>query len=261
MSSAPSPELTDKDEHLPYYLVLLVEALGRQLSSNEAKPKKSWWQYFVEPMVLTSLITVTVGGLFGGLITSIYQEKMKQREAQQASIRSRSDLSLIWYKEHLIQEQEVLKRTYGLLGNCVSASERLISQTGPAFRENFTGANKDLVDRQQSTIKRNFNETKAKWYSERLELSLLISYYYPPKTDGDVDVLTSWSKVDESVVSYLNCAEEWNNNHQSPDNVTTEDDIRSACKPFYNRLASDIAALTKQLEAARQYPWKQAEMK
>jgi hypothetical protein len=245
------------DERLLQSLALLTEVIRRRVSTEDGKPDKSWWQYIVEPVVLTSLITVIIGGLFGSAITAIYQEEMKTREAQQAAMMARGDQALVWYKDHLSQEQGLLGRAFSLVGECVSASDRLISQTGPAFRQKFRGDNKKSVEKQQNDIKHGFNETKAKWHKERVELSYLLGYYFAEQTDVPV----WWSKVDGSVTSYLDCAERWNNSHQLNASAPTEEETRNACKSDYDDLSGKVGELTKRLEAARQYPWKQTEIK
>src|SRR5689334_15021803 len=118
----------DDVEKLVGYIALLVEAL-RQQRPDEGAGKTSWWRYCAEPVVLTSIITVVLGGLVGGIITAMYQDKLKQREEQQTTMRARADQAMLWYKDYLTQEQEVIRRYYGEIGGCVSISARLISQT------------------------------------------------------------------------------------------------------------------------------------
>jgi hypothetical protein len=257
MTSHNKPDTPDEGEKLIRHLGLLIGVLRQQMSDDGRRHQKAWWQYFVEPVVLTSLITVVAGGLIGGIITTRYQNDLKEREAQQAALRSRADQELLWYKEYLNQEQEVVRRAYVQLGACISASARLISQTGPAFRQTFAGRDKDAIEGQQRNIKHDFNQTRSKWVAEQMELGLLLSYYHPEQAG----VGEMWAKIDGSLTAYLNCAERWNNDHQRDAPPPRQDEVDVACKELYGVLKADLDEMTKLLEASRQYPWKEHAIK
>jgi hypothetical protein len=150
-----------------------------------------------------------------------------------------------------------VRRAYAQLGACISASTRLISQTGPAFRQRFAGRDKDAVEGQQRSIKRDFNQTRSRWVAEQIELGLLLSYYHPQQAG----VGKTWAKIDGSLTAYLNCAERWNNEHQRDALPPPQDEVDAACKELYSVLKTDIDEMTTLLEASRQYPWKEREVK
>jgi hypothetical protein len=250
MKSNNNPTDVENDERLLQYLTLVTAVLHQHPPrQNEVQPKH-WWQYFLEPSVLTALVTILIGGIIGGYITSEYQRKQREKEAEQAWLKLRGDQALHSFKDYLVKEQELVKRAYSLIGNCISASDRLISQTGKAYSGTFL--NQTAIDNQKVEIKRNFNSVTVTWQGEREEIALLMSYYHPKQQS----VVSAWRKVQDSVNNFLIWAQTWNNNHQQPKPAPDEQEITSARQPLYNDLLSALAELSNALETDREYPWK-----
>ena len=238
------------DEKLLQYLTLVATVLHSHKPDERENNSKHWWQPFVEPSVLVALITVIIGGLFGSAITYMYQNAQKEREFQQSWLKARGDQALTSYKEYLDREQELVKRTYSLIGACISASDRLVSQTGPPFRAKFTDPQR--VIEQKQTIKRNFNEVKARWLTEKEEIGLLMVYYHPEHPN----VHTAWRKVQDYIIEYLEWAENWNNQFTEEKPPPSLQKIKDASTPMYKDLLSNLSELSLALESARDYPWK-----
>ena len=83
--------------------ILRGEAFVAELLSfrNEKAGEKPRWQRFLESTGGAALITVLLGGIFGSCITDSLQKGAKDREFQQAWLKSRGDLALFAQKEFL----------------------------------------------------------------------------------------------------------------------------------------------------------------
>lgn len=182
-------------------------------SAGRAREGKTWWKPFLEPAVLTALVTVVVGGLFGGWITHIYQEGAKNRELQQVS-----------YREYLSQEQETMKRAYSLIGSCISSSKRLIYQSArryydPQIVQSLNRTDLENLRKQIVNTRHNFNEIYVKWETEQAELALLMDYYHPDQSE----VLNAWKKVTASTSAFMECAANWNDAHGNTPGASEEE--------------------------------------
>lgn len=244
MNQEESPNVQNSDEQMIKYLAM-VTAFSQQIPSRSNRESKMWWSSFLEPAVLTALITVVIGGLVGGLITHLYQEGVKSRELQQVS-----------YKEHLTQQQEILKRTYSLLGNCIATSNRLIDLTNPkSYNQDFIDKlnEKDLENVHQQIVntKHSFNEAYLKWETEQAELGLLIDYYHP----NQPIVMSSWKEVQKSIMVYMDCAADWSTVHGWDNPVSNSEEFKDACKQELNVLTTHLTEFNTNLKNARHYSW------
>src|SRR5690349_10299963 len=115
--------LSDRDERLLNYLALVAQVLQRQVNPPQPSTERTLRATFREPSVVATLITVLIGGIAATLITGIIQWRAGVREFDQAWLKSRGDQALVSYKEYLDQEQALMRRTYGSIGACISASD------------------------------------------------------------------------------------------------------------------------------------------
>jgi hypothetical protein len=240
---------SDKEERLLECLILLTAIINSQMREKDNGEKRSLSQIFLESNVMVALITVLLGGIMGGCLTARYQESQKEREFNQSWLSSRGDQALSSFTDYLKGEQELVKRAYKLVGNCISVSDSLASQTGEAFRGEF-GNNKAVED-QKSRIRNSYNETRAQWISEREELALLMNYYHPKQPE----LLKSWRKVQDCVTQYLDWAETWQKSHPLSSPPPKDEDIAAARAPAYNNLITSLTELSNQIERGRDYPW------
>lgn len=212
-------------------------------AKGEEKPKPRW-QRFLESSGGTALITVIIGGIFGQWITASFQQNEKEREFQQAWMKSRGDQALVSYKEYLDQEQEVMKRAYELIGNSIAASQDLIAQTG-----------KDFNPEQQIEIQKKFNEVSVAWRSERTKLELLIGYYHPEQPQ----MLRDWQNLSEAVSVFVGCASRWNNSWDDEWRKTgrspSQEEIHEACGNEKRLLDEYVAKLNSTHGSNRRYAW------
>jgi hypothetical protein len=229
------------DQEIIRYLKLLLISIQQLRSEKLEDHHKPWWKPFVEPSVLTALVTVLIGGLIGGFITHFYQEAEKEKDLQQIS-----------YREFVGQQQETVKRVYALIGNCISATNRIIGQS----REEFSGQNLSDIDRENLAKqiinnKHNFNEIYAKWKAEQVQLGLLMDYYYPAKQD----IQSTWRELQNSTTAYMDCAAEWVLDQSKVDTMPNQEAVHTACHTALDGVMDKLTKLTSLIKSTRQYSW------
>jgi|GEM_PF-3401127 len=243
-------DLSEPDKRLLSYLALTTQVIQRQLNeSSKSDPPKTFWAAFREPTVVAALITVLIGGIAATIITGIIQSTTREREFEQAWLKSRGDQALVSYKEYLDQERDLITRTYTSIGNCISASDRLTNLTRKVWRGPFVEP--AAVEKQRKDIRDNYNQNSAKWHGESQEIGLLMGYYHPSSTN----VVASWAAVKKAVDDYVDCAEDWYNKHPPTKKAPADEEVSGACKPKYDTLLGELQSLTKSLESARRYAW------
>lgn len=249
--TASTPKRGESDEQILHYLALLATILHQPPGPPEPKERKSFGDALREPTVVAALVTVLIGGIAATLITGLIQWRAGVREFNQAWVKSRGDQALISYKDYLDQEQQLMRRTYALIGTYISASDGLAGLTKSTWRQELVGPKLEAVQKQMKDIRTNYNEVHAKWNSEVEELGLLMGYYHP----GQPQVLSSWRGVKESVTAYQQCAQNWYETHPATKPPPTDEEVSAACKPKYEVLLNSLNGLTNSLESARRYAW------
>lgn len=238
------------DEQITNYLAILA-AFVQQLNLSQPKERKTFREALKEPAVVAALVTVLIGGIAATAITGLIQWRAGVREFDQAWLKSRGDQALLSYKDYLDQEQELMRRTYALVGTCISASDRLVGLTKSTWRRQFVGPELQAIQAQMKDIRANYNEVNAKWNREKEELGLLMGYYHP----GKPQVLISWSSVKENVTAYQQCAQSWYETHPATKPTPSDEEVSIACKAKYETLLNSLGGLTDSLESTRRYAW------
>lgn len=263
MADKETQVVSEADERLLSYVALIAHVIQQRVAPPAPPaPKTSFWAGFREPAVLAALVTVLIGGVAATLITGIIQWRSgvrefeqnraaRDREFEQAWLKSRGDQALVSYKEYLDQEQTLIRRAYSLIGTCTSASDRLAGLTRDIWRQEFSSHQRLANDQQMIGIRQNFNQARIKWQAESGEIGLLMGYYHPSQPN----VMLSWSKVEKSVTGYLDCAQSWYDEHIDQKLAPKDDEVRNACRPKEDELTSGLGELTTSLESARRYAW------
>ena len=207
---------------------------------------KPGWRWFFESNFAVALVTVVIGGIFGECITSSIQDGQKEREFQQAWLKTRGDQALAAHKDYLDKEHEVVAHAFELIGNCVTAARDLIDLTSPKFAPaNISKRSQEDVRKQALEMIDNYNKADEQWGVESRKLNLLIEYYHP----GQTQVHEAWREASESVSAYMKCAERWFDAHRQPVNP------EGACRAEGESLDVRLLALSASLAAVRRYPW------
>ena len=196
-------------------------------------------------------MTVLVGGVLGSLINSCVQAELKTRETNLAVVKARGDQALVAYKEHLEQEQEIVKHAYELIGNCIAASEDLIMITGLNFDDQSIDPGTRTETREQRiAVRQKFNATDQKWRSEREVLGYKMSYYHQSQSN----IVVAWEGVQNAVSIYMTCAED--KYGQYSNSTPTREMILTACQTEKEKIREQLVKLTSSLESTRRYAWK-----
>ncbi len=260
--------------------ILRGEAFVAELLSfrNEKAGEKPRWQRFLESTGGAALITVLLGGIFGSCITDSLQKGAKDREFQQAWLKSRGDQALVAHKEFLEKQQETIKKVYERIGTTMSAADDLIALS----HKDLTPSNelgdeeRKKINEQNEQIRKRYNLIDREWRTERDTLAILLNYFFPKKAgtsltqskfisinnqvssladsanlppSGDPDVSRVWEGVKNSVNSYMRCSEKWIAQNADLENT------QNACAQEKAGVAKNLEALTKSFEANRKYSW------
>jgi hypothetical protein len=235
-----TPEkLTEEESRLLRHETFIAELLRRRAGSGSDSRPASGWRRFLETSSGTALITVLIGGIMGNVITGFIQNRQ-----------ARSARTFLAFQEHLKGQHETVKAAYDLIGNCILASEDLISLTGEGMA---SGAYVD-IDEQRKTIVNDYNKVDARWRGEKDRLGLLMSYYHP----GKDELRKEWDKTQTAVTTYMNCASDWYT--PNPVAAHSKETIKAnACPVERAALTNQLTAFSEKLNESRTYPWERSE--
>lgn len=242
----------------------VAKILARQKPPESPKPpEKPGWQRFLETSGGTALITVLLGGMLGQLITWSFQQNQKEREFQQKWMEARGAQALVSYKEYLDKEQELMRRAYDLIGNCITASDNVLELTEAPEATNPEGV------AQRKALVEGFNKASVEWDAETEKLELLISYYHK----GQADLMRVWRELREGVSDYRSCAAEELAEYRKraaaprPGRAAAAEEAEAEppgdeaeppplpCAEERKQLSRRITAFNSTLEVHRRYPW------
>lgn len=190
--------------------------------------------------VLTSLITVVLGGVAGAVVVSTYQSKLKEREIEVAA-----------HKDYLAQRQEVERRAYDLVANCAHATDELIRLTAADFNPGpgeADAADRKILDKYRFDMQLAYNDAYRRWHVEEAATGMMVLYYH----DGREEVLKAWGSVEGSLNAYMKCAEDWHGQYLKDPSKTKE--IGAACAEQKDAYGKALVALTQTLQTTRDYP-------
>lgn len=223
----------------------MSEVLKYRQSANPERSERPKWLLFMQSAGAVALITVLIGGVFGGIITAIVQEYQKDREFQQVWLKARGDIALATSKEYHDKELEVVNQAFDLLGRCITVSDDLIYSTSPVFDpRKYEDALS--INNQKLTIRKTYNKCTNEWREGREKLKLLMTYYH----HGQTEVSQSWEIVQQSVTTYMECAHRWYLQHSNAP-ISTD----GACKTERETYSSAMHRLNQSFNATRRYLW------
>lgn len=245
MKEEHSPELSDEQKAIIAHEKFIAEVLKYRLPPAQDSKPKSKWSLIFETVGGAALITVLVGGIFGGLITALVQFNQKEREFQQTWLKARGDMALAASKEYRDKELETVSQAYDLLGRCIAVSDDLIYLTNPVFDPNKYEDSRS-IEEQRVTMIKNYNSCTREWREQHEKMRLLISYYH----NGDPKLSEAWKKVQESATNYMDCGHGWYLAH-----IRNPIDTEGACKDEREKYSTMVNELNVSFDAARQYMW------
>lgn len=226
---------------------------------NERKPASSPdalrpWQQFLESTGGAALITAVIVGIFGALISSMFQSSAKEREFQQAWLKARGDQAMVAFKDFVDRREDFVKTLFDQIGSSQTSAEDYISLTKDRMAiANYEEPNaRKQISELRNIIKGNFDINRGKWRSERGKFGLSISYYYPVKQDpaaAQYNVPAAWQDLSNALTRHMDCADKW------VEENLRKDDTSQACITETNSLNAAIAKLAIALDHNRTYVW------
>lgn len=234
-----------------------VAEIDRIRNPSVSSPKPTW-QRLLESTGGSALITVLIGGIFGTIITAMFQSASKDRDFEQAWIKMRGDQAMIGYKDFLDKQRETAEKVFERVGKLVSASEDLISLSRPDLtpRNDLSPIELKGILEERKRIKEKYRDAGTVWVNERDVMGMLVGYYFPRKLDAgqsgadssEGSVRHAWQAVKDAVARYTSCAEEWSNN-------PFPRDPRDACSEQKMSVVDSLHTLNKSLEFNQRYTW------
>lgn len=224
-----------------------ISEVVRIRAEHDQTTKNSWLK-FLGTTGGAALITVLVGGLLGTVLNSCIQAGLKSREVEQARQKSKSEIGIISFKDHLDRRQETVKSLYSLVGRCAAASHSLLSTTLIDTNQYSDKAVQKLVEEDNEQVHKNFQAIQAEWLSNRDSLGLLVSYYF----EGNMSVTSGWKETKDSVTRYLDCADAEYKNYL--EFFVKRPELR--CKEERNSVEITTEAFAQYVKSATYYPWK-----
>lgn len=204
---------------------------------------KSKLVMFIESAGGGPFMGTIVIAVFGTILAAIVQQYRNDREFQQASVKTRSEMELASSKEHRDRELQIVSQAYDLLGRCITVSDDLIYLTSPVF-DPVHYEDSSNVKRQRTAMLASYNNCVKEWRENREKLKLLMSYYH----QGHSEVIQAWQNVQDSVTAYMECAHNWYLEHDSAP-VNTE----GVCKSQREDYSKKVEHLNTSFNTARQH--------
>ena len=213
MANDNTPTWSDEEERLLRHEAFVAEVLAKRKPRESERPSNPAWQRFLESAGGAALVTVLFGSIAAGIINSLVQEKLKERE-----------LAVTAFQEDLKQRQDIATRIVDLVGVSVGAAEDIISLTTKDFDPDiFRGEQKRKMIDQRTQIRQTYNSTDARWRTDQEKLALLIGLH----SHGRPGITEAWREAQQSVTAYKDCAEDWYKAH--PEEFVTSGEARSTC--------------------------------
>lgn len=205
----------------------------------DSEQKPTWLKLF-ETTGFAALVTVVLGGIAGGLITSKLQESARSRERQAAIARLDHDRELAAFKEHLDRERKVVDEMYLRLGKFVDASRDLTTLSRKEFCEgcNRAGLTKRLISQKQEVVKR-YDDAMIEWNTNRLRLGMLLQIEH----DNDSELLRAWKQTCDAAEAYAECADRWRTKYNSLE----FHEALKACVPVRDTLNGAVQGFTQRV--------------
>lgn len=236
-----------RPEELPQLVAqaVAVEYLKyRDAAERKPDEKKPTWLKLSDSAGFVALITVVLGTIAGGYLTTKFQEHAKKREEAVAQARLDSDRKLAAFKEHLDRERTVVTEMFSTLGKFVDASRDLTTLSRKEFCEDCPHAalSKDTVAKKKEVVKR-YEQATIEWNANRLRLGMLLQLEH----NSDETLLARWRETCDAAEAYAECADRWRTKH----NDLEFHEALQACGPPRDALDKALQTFTQRIVVLR----------
>jgi hypothetical protein len=218
-----------------------------EIRRTDKPSSKPWWLRMLETPGGAALITVLIGGLLGGWISSLIQSGAKEREFQQAWLKARGDQAMLAYKDFVEKRSNLINEVFGRVGSSVSASEDLINLSLRDFTVNpkFEPEVKTALHKYKNSVVDRFELVESDWRKDRDRLGLLIDFYHPDQKP----LVDAWGTVTESLTGYMRCAKKWQAEQRDLENTD------NACTTERAHLTTSLQTFSAEIGKKRAYLW------
>jgi cell division protein FtsB len=235
----PGPEQIEwspEEERLLRQEAFYTEILRRRTLPTETH-KEPVWRQILDSKLLLTLVSIVLGGIVGKLIVSSYQDRAKQAALEVAE-----------YRQFISRQQDVVQKTYDLLGEAVSDSQVLLSLTQPVFEEkNIQPADRVDVHKQKKTLLEQHQKLSLKWDAEKYKTGLLLEYYH----FNHPAVVSHWASSRDSVEKLLQCSVHTYGTFLNGGGSAKPD----SCLDEKTKVQADLDGLAEAVGQAREYTW------
>lgn len=229
-------EWSPEEERLLRQEAFYTEILRRRTPQAEAH-KEPVWHQILESKLLLTLVSVVLGGIVGKLIVSSYQDRAKQTALEVAE-----------YRQFISKQQDIVQKTYDLLGEAVSDSQVLLSLTQPVFEEkNIQPADRADVRKQKKALLEQHQKLSLKWDAEKYKTGLLLEYYH----FNHPAVVSHWASSRDSVEKLMQCSIYTYGKFINGGGSAKPD----SCQHEKTKVQADLDALAEAVGQAREYTW------
>lgn len=188
----------DEADNLLFQEQVIAQVLAIRNPTSPPRPSKSWKELIFETTGGVALITVLLGGIAGGAITTLLQYLQKENETEHAEQQARLQRETATRERTEQMGLDAARDLFGLMYEAVSSSEDVLQLSTEAF------AARNLLH-QRDDIRTRYNKADQNWRSQHNVKGLMFVYYnrsVPP-------LLEAWGKADEAVTGYLDCSGDW----------------------------------------------------
>ena len=151
-----------------------------------------------------ALVTVVFAGFAGQFISCNIQNRLKDREFNDAWLKARGDQALLARREFLESRRNAFEQLMMVAGTMANTSEELIYVGSPQLSlGQLRGADRRRQRETQAALAYAYRAAEEKWAPARTKFNYQVAYY----CDGNRDLVTQWSDAERAVDDLRRCAE------------------------------------------------------
>jgi hypothetical protein len=213
-------------------------AAVERIRAGDGKQNKRWLE-ILNSSAVTTLITVVLGGIFGGIIVSNYQDKQKQNAAAQEQ-----------YQVFLGKQRDVVDHAAQIIGDGQFDSAGLIALTQPDFNiRNAKNQFSPELQKQRDDILLFHNAYMRQWGTDSFKTALLLDYYFL----GQKEVPGTWRATVDKLNDLETCA--WTQYREAHEHAKFSDPNHPPCPDQQKNLTDALGKFSQNLNDARSYSW------
>lgn len=160
------------------------------MSGGWVPAPKPLWMELLGSTVVAATLTVVLGTIGGQLIVARYQARVRGDEQALAA-----------YRQMLATEDDVIKRTFDLVGSRLFVSDALLSLASGTFDdENIATEDQTAVRDQRRRLRQRHSEVFEQWSKDKEPLAFLMSY-------SGQEMTAAWQRLIGATEAYAACAD------------------------------------------------------